>query len=55
VELPTPDPAAREPLLCERAKFTGLDTDGGYAQFACVPADCICAAVETLVCLAPVS
>ncbi|MGO8703147.1 MAG: zinc-dependent alcohol dehydrogenase family protein [Candidatus Brocadiia bacterium] len=25
--------------LCERAKFTGLDADGGYAQFACVPAD----------------
>jgi propanol-preferring alcohol dehydrogenase len=25
--------------LCERARFTGLDADGGYAQFACVPAD----------------
>jgi propanol-preferring alcohol dehydrogenase len=31
--------AAGNENLCERAKFTGLDADGGYAQFACVPAD----------------
>jgi len=31
--------AAETENLCERAKFTGLDADGGYAQFASVPAD----------------
>ena len=31
--------AAETENLCERAKFTGLDADGGYAQLACVPAD----------------
>jgi propanol-preferring alcohol dehydrogenase len=31
--------AAGKENLCERAQFTGLDADGGYAQFACVPAD----------------
>ena len=30
--------AAGNENLCEGAKFTGLDADGGYAQFACVPA-----------------
>ena len=30
--------AAGTENLCERAKFTGLDADGGYAEFACVPA-----------------
>jgi len=34
--------------LCARGKFTGLDADGGYAQFARVPADCICIAVKPL-------
>jgi propanol-preferring alcohol dehydrogenase len=31
--------AAGNENLCERAKFTGLDADGGYAPFASVPAD----------------
>ena len=31
--------AAGSENLCERAQFTGLDADGGYAEFARVPAD----------------